>query len=74
MYTIQRIECGEVVTEQSFEAKEAAKKYFLKLSEYPFLYPQLIVDGVYYNTGQAEKLFKIGRRNRMGGFDEQYSL
>lgn len=50
MYTIQRIECGEVVTEQSFEAKEAAKKYFLKLSEYPFLYPQLIVDGVYYNT------------------------
>lgn len=66
MYIVQRVECGEVVAERSFKAKEAAKKYFLKLSGYPFLYPQLIVNGVYYNIGQAEKLFKIGRRNRMG--------
>ncbi len=67
MYVIQRIECGRIVEEWRTESKSRAKVLWSNLKDNPNLYPQLIVDGVAYTIGQAEKLFGINLESWLGG-------
>ncbi|MGI5897120.1 MAG: hypothetical protein ACOX6U_09210 [Oscillospiraceae bacterium] len=62
MYLIQRIENGTVVLERRFQTKAAAKAYYVRWMQDPFLYHQLVVDGKPFTTGQAEQLFQLGRK------------
>ena len=57
-YIVQRIECTEVVDEWRFNTKRSAKIKWKQLNENPNLYPRLIVNGVPFTIGQAERFFR----------------
>ena len=57
-YIVQRIECTEVVDEWRFNTKRSAKTKWKQLNENPNLYPRLIVNGVPFTIGQAERFFR----------------